>query len=261
MDEKEYSSLYLMNQNRVRIGVIPAAGSGSRLGYLSAILPKALFPLYDRPILHYVINQMQSLGITDIYIVVHVYKEKIIEYCKSIAGTLRVRLHFVEQPTLSGTADAILQAERHIRNRPFLVMYGDDCTISDSLPAMMNFFQLNDGIVTEAVIGETRDAILRQTCSVRVTRTGKMVEIMEKPSHPPYHVRGCGVYMFRPEIFTHIRATPVHSQRKEREITHTINMLAQMGLAYGYRIRGHNININNYDELIRASMLVKGKSR
>ena len=69
---------------KIKIGVIPAAGGGKRLGYLSHLLPKTLFPLYDRPILHYIVEQMQHVGIKDIYIIVHVFKEKVINYCKQI---------------------------------------------------------------------------------------------------------------------------------------------------------------------------------
>ncbi len=246
-----------MTKNTITIGVIPAAGAGTRLGYLSTILPKALFPLYDRPILHYVINQMQSLGMKDIYIVINVYGDKIMEYCRNIQGSLKARIHFVHQSELLGTADASLRTEQYIGKNSFLVMYGDDCTVSDSLPDLLSFFQSSDGIVTEAVIREKRTAILQQTCSVKLLRNRKIAEILEKPQRPPYPMRGCGVYAFRSDIFSHIRQTPLHTQRKEREITHTINQLAQRGKAYGYPIRGHNININNYDELIRASMLVK----
>jgi dTDP-glucose pyrophosphorylase len=57
--------------------------------------------------------------------------------------------------------------------------------------------------------------------------------------------------------FAHIRQTPVHPIRKEREITYTINKLAKLNKAYGYLINGHNININDYDELLKASQLLK----
>ncbi len=48
---------------KIKVGVIPAAGKGSRLGYLSNILPKPLLPVYDRPIIHHVIDNMKSVGI------------------------------------------------------------------------------------------------------------------------------------------------------------------------------------------------------
>ena len=109
----------------------------------------------------------------------------------------------------------------------------------------------------EAVVKETDLNVLRQTCSVKMGKNGLIKEIIEKPESPPYQLRGCGVYLFRPEIFEYIRKTPMHPLRKEREITYTIDSLAKLGKAQGYLINGHNVNINDYNELLKASQLLK----
>jgi dTDP-glucose pyrophosphorylase len=98
---------------------------------------------------------------------------------------------------------------------------------------------------------------LRQTCCVKLGKDNRILEIIEKPKDPPFFLRGCGVYLFRPEIFHHIRRTPVRPQKKAREITYIIDALAKQGNAYGFPLRGHNININNYDDLLEANELVK----
>jgi dTDP-glucose pyrophosphorylase len=243
--------------NKVKIGVIPAAGAGKRLGYLSGLLPKTLFPLYDRPIIHYVVDQMQNAGIEDIYIVVNVFKEKVINYFDLIKLDLKANLHFIEQKSLNGTAEAILLAEKYIKDNPFMVIYGDDCTVTKSLHLMIDNFAEKTPVVMEGVVREFDKKILSQTCSVKLKANGKMYEIIEKPENPPYMLRGCGVYIFSPEIFEYIRKTPIHPIRNEREITYTINMLAKEGKAYGHIIDGHNVNINDSDELLKASHLIK----
>jgi dTDP-glucose pyrophosphorylase len=248
-------------KKKIKIGVIPAAGSGKRLGYLSSLLPKTLFPLHDRPIIHYVVNQMEFLGIEEVYIIVNVYKEKIIEYFKFIEMDLRIKLHFIEQKRLDGTANAILLAEKYIKKQPFMVIYGDDCTVTNSLKPMVDLFFKTKAVVVEGVVKEKDKKILRQTCSVKLKKDGKMIEILEKPEKPPYMYRGCGVYLFRPEIFDFIKNTPIHLIRKEREITYTINSVAEADKAYGFIIDGYNININDYNELLKAGLLVKESSR
>jgi len=244
-------------QSSVKIGVIPAAGSGKRLGYLSGILPKTLFPLYDRPIIHYVVDQMQKAGMEDIYIIVNVYKEKIIDYFKLIQMDMRANIYFIEQKELNGTGESMLLTEKYVKNRPFMVMYGDDCTITDSFEPMVHDFTKSNAVVMEGVVKETDINVLQHTCSVKLAKNGKMIEIIEKPENPPYMFRGCGVYIFKPEIYNHIRQTPMHPIRKEREITYTINHLAKLGKAYGHLINGNNVNINDYDELLKASQLLK----
>jgi dTDP-glucose pyrophosphorylase len=242
---------------KIKKGVIPAAGSAQRLGYLSHLLPKTLFPIYDRPIFHHLINQMESLGIEDIYVIVNIHKEKIIEYYKSIKSDLRSRIHFIEQKKLNGLANAILLAERHIKDEPFLTILGDECIITESLKPAIDFYYKNDTTVTEIVIKEEDIELLKQTCSANIEKNGKIIEILEKPENPPYMVRGCGIYIFKPEIFDYIRTTPINSNRGEKEITNTINILAKLGKAYGYFIDGESININDPDELLKASQLFR----
>jgi len=244
-------------KKKIKIGVIPAAGAGKRLGYLSNLLPKALFPLYDRPIIHYVVNQMENLGVEDIYIIVNVYKEKIKEYFKFIEMDLRAKIHFIEQKELNGTASSIMLAEKYTKKEPFMVIYGDDCTITKSLDPMVDLFFEKKAVVTEGAVKEEDKNILRNTCSVKLKKDGQMIEILEKPENPPYMLRGCGVYIFSHEIYDFIRQTPVHPVRNEKEITYTINSIAKVKKAYGYVINGENININDYNELLKANFLLK----
>ena len=200
---------------------------------------------------------MQSIGIEDIYIIVNIYKEKIIEYFKFVQMDLRANIYFIEQKTLNGNGEAILLAEQYTKKEPFMVIYGDDCTVSESLDGMIQNFLKSTAIVMEGVVKEEDLAILRQTCSVKLAKNGRMIEIIEKPENPPHMFRGCGVYLFRPEVFSHIRNTPIHPIRQEREITYTIDRLAKLGKAYGHLINGSNVNINDYDELIKASQMLK----
>src|SRR3972149_11612212 len=117
---------------RIKIGIIPAAGEGTRLGYLSNLLPKTLFPIYDRPILHHIIDIMESLGIEDIYIIVNVHKEKIREYYKNIKPDLKSRLHFIEQKKLDRLAHAILLRDKFVDGQGFQLVLGDECIIAES---------------------------------------------------------------------------------------------------------------------------------
>jgi dTDP-glucose pyrophosphorylase len=244
-------------KNKIKIGVIPAAGSGKRLGYLSNLLPKTLFPIYNRPIFHHLIDMMESLGIEDIYVIVNVHKKYIVEYYKSIKSSLKARIHFIVQKELNGLANAILLTEKYIGHQPFLVILGDECIITDSLEAMIKSFFSTGSVATEMVIDEDNKETLRQTCSLCVGKDNKIIEILEKPEEPPYMIRGCGIYLFKPEIFNFIRNTQVDPIRKEKDITTVISNVAKTGKAYGYFFDGYNININDSNELLKASNLYK----
>ncbi len=244
-------------EKRIKIGVIPAAGAGARLGYLSNLLPKTLFPVYDRPILHHIINLMESLGIEDIYIIINFRKEKIIEYYGDVKHNLKARIHFIEQRKLDGLANAILLTERYVKKQPFMVILSDEFIIGDPLEPMIDLFFSTGSIATEAVIEEKDVNILKQTCSAKLDSSGRILEIIEKPDNPPYMTRGCGIYLFKSEIFNFILNTPPDTKRKEKDITSVINNVAGAKKAYGYFLNGYNININDYEELLKANLLHK----
>jgi len=241
----------------IKIGVIPAAGSGKRLGYLSNLLPKTLFPIYDRPILHHVINLMESLGIEDIYIIVNIHGDKIKEYVKSIKRDLHARIHFIEQKVLNGTANAIMLVKKYTKDQPFLAMLGDECILNDSLEDFVKLFLNKGAIASEVIVEEDDIEIIKQTCCANIADDNRIVEIIEKPKSPENNLRGCGIYLFRPEIFDFIEETKVNPERNEKDITTAIDNVARVGKAYGYFLKGLTININNADELLKASNLVK----
>ncbi len=77
--------------------VILAAGRGSRM---HSDLPKALFPLAGKPMLHYIVNTIQKLSIKDINVVLG-YK------ASEVKGILHKSVNYVYQPELLGTANAL----------------------------------------------------------------------------------------------------------------------------------------------------------
>jgi len=242
--------------NRIRIGVIPAAGKATRMGYLGRILPKCLFPVYDKPIIHHVLENMSTVGVEQVYVIVNYYKEKIIEYLSQVQPEIGVGLEFVDQIKLSGIADAIMLTSKFIKE-PFMVILGDDCTMTQSLGSIMRSFYEHDAIAVEGVVCEDNIDILRSTCCVELDQDRQIMRIVEKPQEPLSNLRGCGIYVFQSDIFKYIERTPPSPLRKESEITQTIALVAKDGRAYAEFINGVNININSCEDLLQASLLAK----
>jgi len=67
----------------IRQGLIPAAGSGSRLGPFTNAIPKELLPIGENAVIEHVVESIRIAGITDIVIVISPHKHGISDYLGS----------------------------------------------------------------------------------------------------------------------------------------------------------------------------------
>lgn len=106
-----------MNQIRA---IVPAAGKGKRLQKLSGDIPKAMFPVENRPMLEIVLENLDFIAPEDIYIVVGCGKEKIIERFGDA-------YHYPEQTEQLGTGHAVMMCEEAFRDfdGTVIVTFGD----------------------------------------------------------------------------------------------------------------------------------------
>ena len=65
---------------KVRKAIIPAAGLGTRFLPATKVVPKELFPLVDRPLIHEVANEAVASGISDLLLVTAMGKSAIEDY-------------------------------------------------------------------------------------------------------------------------------------------------------------------------------------
>ncbi len=229
------------------------------MGYLSNILPKCLFPVYDKPIIHHIAENMAKVGVEKIYVIVNYQKQKIMEYFENTEAKLPVEMEFVEQRPLAGIAKAVALARAKI-SEPFLVILGDDCTITRSLSNLPELFHSKKAVVVEGIVEEKDSRVLRSTCCLQVNGDKQITRIVEKPSRPMSNIRGCGVYVLSPSFFEFIDRTPASARTGNVEITDVIGAVASNGRAYAEYISGSNININSYKDLLEASFLMAKKN-
>ena len=68
------------------VGMIFAAGLGTRLKPLTDTMPKALVPLADKPLLQWQVEKLHDAGITDIIVNVHHFPDQIIDTVRANQG-------------------------------------------------------------------------------------------------------------------------------------------------------------------------------
>ena len=68
------------------VGMIFAAGLGTRLKPLTDTMPKALVPLAGKPLLQWQVEKLRDAGITDIIVNVHHFPDMIIDTIRANEG-------------------------------------------------------------------------------------------------------------------------------------------------------------------------------
>jgi dTDP-glucose pyrophosphorylase len=237
---------------KIRVGVIPAAGKGSRINDLplTRVLPKPMLPLLDKPLIEYVIENMKRLGIETIYMVVGHKKELLKGYFGN-GKDWSVDIDYVEQERPRGIAHAISLVESQVEE-PFVTILGDDFTVARSLNNITEAFWKNKAWAVEGVVIERDIEILRRTCCLSIDKNGKITSIDEKPDAPCSTFRGCGIYVFDPIIFDYIKETSANPLRNEKEITDTLDLVQRRGKAFAAFVDGINININRLEDFEEA---------
>ena len=212
-------------------GIILHGGAGTRLRPLTFSGPKQLIPVANKPISQYVLEDLRDSGIEDIAIVLgNIYPEKVINHYGD--GTkLGVKITYIHQGEPKGIAHAIGLCEDFVGEDDFVVYLGDNL-FQNGIRRYLEEFQKGDYdcyIILKEVEDPARFGV------AKFDSNGRLVDVVEKPKHPPSNYAITGVYFFKPVVFDMIRQLKP-SWRGEYEITDAIRLMIQNGCKVGYSI-------------------------
>ena len=209
------------------VGVILSAGKGSRIDPFNAHFPKPLLPIGNRPIMGHHLETYRGLGITKCCVVVGHLMDRIINHFGRDANA-GLDIRYVEQNDILGIAHAVGQVEPYV-DGPFLLCLGDIFYLAEDIDRLVTRYEQGDVAAVLAVKEEEDPDIVRRNFSVEVDDDGFVARVVEKPREPASLLKGCGIYLFGPEVFDAIRRTPRTALRNEYEITSSIQILIDDG--------------------------------
>jgi glucose-1-phosphate thymidylyltransferase len=178
-------------------------------------------PVGRKPILEYAIENLITIGVRDIGIVMHPAQTAIEHY----AGNGRrfgCDLTYIYQMEPKGIADAVRVAEKFIGQGPFVLLLGDNL-FAESLSTLVRVYteDASNAALLLAPVATPSDFGIVQTKGNRIDR------IEEKPAQPKGNLAVTGAYIFDAQIFAAVQSISP-SARGEYEITDAIAwMIAQ----------------------------------
>lgn len=197
--------------------VILAAGEGKRLRPFTETMPKVMLPVANKPLLEYVFEAVRKSGITDIIVVVGYKKEVIMEYFKDYK---KAHLTYVTQDKQLGTAHALLQAKKHIKDT-FIVLAGDNIIDPDSITRLMKDTAEYSLLIKEHPHPSKYGVVFIEKRNIR--------RIVEKPKEDVGKYISTGIYKLPSSIFTDI-------QRCSYEGIHALSAVIQTVIDKGKHI-------------------------
>lgn len=231
--------------------LVLAAGEGTRLRPLTTNTPKPLLLVAGRPFMSHVLEALSALDVKDIYILVGWKANKIKEYYGD-GSQLGLRIRYLEQRERMGTAHAIGCADGSI-DEPFVCINGDVIIFQDDIESMIEKHASTGGHVMGTVAVEHPERF-----GVIEANGDRLVRIHEKPEVPPTKMINAGAFVFDPDIFAAIKATP-KSVRGEYEITDTLNSLAESGGVHIEELKHGWMDVGLPWDLLRANEILMAR--
>src|SRR5690606_38989861 len=152
------------------------------------VTPKPLVKVGDKPVMSYILDDLQALGVEEIVFITGYLKEAVEAYVTETYPNFRS--HFVEQAVQDGTAGAVKLAEPFI-DQDVLIIFVDTLFDAD-LSVVRDLAEGEAGVIW---VKEVEDY---QRFGVVVTDAdGYMKRIVEKPRDPISKLANIGLYYIR----------------------------------------------------------------
>jgi dTDP-glucose pyrophosphorylase len=209
---------------KIDSAVILAAGRGTRMRELTADLPKPMIEVRGKPVLQHIVEGLRDAGVGQLLLVVG-YRADAVRNFFGDGSRYSIAIQYAIQTVQDGTGRVVDLARDFVRNRPFILAYGDILVDPANYKRLVD---LPDDV--EAMLTVTRGEDVSKGGAVFVNDEMDLVDLREKPKpgEPTSPWYNAGLYAFRPSIFDFIaRLKP--SSRGEYELTDAIRDLAQSG--------------------------------
>ncbi len=240
----------------IHTAVIPVAGLGTRLLPATKSQPKEMLPVAKKPVVQYVVEEMEANGIKQILLVTGKSKTSIenhFDFDHELTRHLRengkeellpeleyermrLQFFFTRQRKQKGLGDAVLCARQFTQDRPFVVALGDSILglhgCSQVVRQMIEAFEEQRPAAVVAV-EEVKPEYLGSYGVVRPSENGKVFRILDlvekpAPSEAPSNLAIAARYVFTSKIHTAIEKT-TPGRNGEIQLTDAIRLLIEEG--------------------------------
>lgn len=219
---------------KIRKAVIPAAGFGTRFLPQTKAMPKEMLPIVDKPVIQIVVEELVSVGITDIVIVTGYHKRTIEDHFDSPSRELVENLHmggekkrhlleaveqiadlanfvYVRQKGPYGNGTPLLNVRQLIGDEPFIYTWSDDFISAEPsrFSQLLDVYNEYGCSVLASIKAKTEDDYNRYGFAGGKKLKDGLIDvdtILEKPGKDaaPSDLANVSGFIMMPEIFGYL---------------------------------------------------------
>ena len=261
----------------IRKAVFPAAGLGTRILPATAVLPKELLPIVDKPIIQYGVEEAAASGLSQIVLVnspgkrilEHHFgrhaaldaalarrgKSALLDGLRELTAGIELTTVFQDEPL--GLGHAVLVSREGVGDEPFAVVLSDDVIDADP-PALQQMLAVYARVEGPVVLVERvpRDAVGRYgVIAAEALGDGvhRVTDLVEKPApaEAPSDLAIVGRYLLTPDVYPALEETP-RGRGGEIQLTDGLRRLLAERPIFAVELDGVRHDAGNKPGYLRA---------
>jgi len=272
--------------------IIPIAGLGTRFLPLSKIIPKELWPLVDKPVIQYIVEEAQASGIKEIIFVNRPDKKEVQDYFKKYINkipeieevlrqrkknhllkelknlekiTKKISFSYVLQKEPLGASHAVFQAKNLIKKEPCAVMWADD-VVESKVPCLLQLIKVfqkyqKPVIALYQIPKESFQFYGMVKVEKIANRIYKIKKVVEKPliEKAPSNLAAVGKFIITPEVFDYLKKIPF-DLKTDVALDEILGKMAEKEKeVYGYEFEGRWLECGNKLAYLKSNLYLSLK--
>ncbi len=254
----------------VRKAVLPVAGWGTRFLPATKAMPKEMFPIIDKPVIQFIVEELLGAGVENVIFVTGKHKrpiehhfdintdlekhleeagkEKVLQNIRKISHMINPI--YIRQKQQLGLGHAVLTAEPAVGREPFIVALGDIILErgEEAITGMLDIFSRFGKSVVALFEVPEEEVSKYGIAKVKEIEEGVFLieDLVEKPSpeEAPSNLAIVGRYIFTPAIFEKLKITKP-GKGGEIQLTDAMKLLLEEEAIYAYKVENRVYDTGN----------------